>query len=272
MRHNRAFWLALSACVLLSCNRHHDAPSAREAGPVELVVLASAKLEKPLRAALSHPPVPVKLTTAPAGELSRRIAQGTHADLAILAEGPALSKLESAGKVVKGSPKPLVEDHLVVIGFPSSPIPLEQPGQLARIGAKDPPWRGRLLVLDPATRAGALTRSYLQQVQYEGKSVWASIAERRTNVSSVAEIGRKVATIKRMLGIVPAREAAALGSKVRIMLRFQGKDAPRLRYDAALVAKGHTREAKKLVDFLRAPARLVPFTKQGWQRAAKEGK
>ncbi len=267
--HRRLIWGFASlflAFVTFSCGRTHDKSAKTGAGRIALVVVGDAELEKPLRSAASRYPTPVEVVVAPSRELAHRVA-GRPTDVVVVPED-VLSKLRKPGK-----PRPFVEDHLVVIGFPQSPIPLEQPEQLARLGAAKPPWRGRLMVLDPATPVGAATRSYLQSLHSDdGKSVWETLGDRRSSAADLEAIARRVEVTQRMLGIVAASQAAALAGKVKVMLDLGGKGAPRFRYDVAVVGADHDKLAGELADFLVAPAQVALFTKQGWQRAAGDGK
>jgi ABC-type molybdate transport system substrate-binding protein len=263
---------ALVFCVLPACSKHRQEPThgaTSEAEPLELTVVGSAELESPLRAALSKYRQPAKLLTATPADMARRVGGKPVPDLVVLPEGDALSTLESSGKLVKGSVRPLVQDHLVIIGFPKCPIPLKEPTDLSRLGAENPPWRGRLMVLDPATPVGALTRTYLQSLHAEGGSVWDVIDKRRSVAPDVLSIERRLQVVQRMLGIVATHDAAKMGEKVKIVLPLTEKDAPRLRYDVGVVQTGHTKEARQLADFLAAPPQIAVFTKQGFQRAEK---
>lgn len=257
----RVLGVWLVALALARCGKTHRTP------PAELVVAACRPLAGPLRAALAHAPHPAKLVIVASDQIAHQVSAKPPPDLVVARESPGLSQLQKSGKLVAKSLQPLVQDHLVIIGFPASPIPLQHPEQLARLGAPRPPWRGRVWVLPPSTPAGVLTRSYLQSLRYKGRSVWDATADRRGIAPDVATAQKQVETTKRGLAIVLSRDAAKMGDKVKLMLDLTGKDAPRIRYDVGLVSAGQVKRGQQLLDFLQAPAQLALFSKQGWQRA-----
>lgn len=233
----------------------HDAPAASGS----LVVLASLPLEGALPAGKAR----VEVARSPG--IARKL-DADHPDV-VIADSKTVERLISTGKLDAGTRRALVVDRLVIVSQPGSPIPLEKPEDLARLAADAPPWRGRLLVLDPDTwPEGELTRSTLQAMHAQGGGVWDVLGDRVQRVADAEDLARGVEAHKRMLGVLGRSSALAFAGRVHVMRDL----GPAVAYQAAVVKASSRRDAAlRYIADLASDAGLRAFEARGFMRSAR---
>jgi len=256
MRHLLLFSTALLASA---CGAGSDASTEERR---EVVVFAAASLRDVLeelgRAFETRTGTRVLFNLAGSNELAQQIVAAPGADLFLSASDRWMDEVEHAGRLVPGTRRDLLSNHLVVVAHAQSTLRMDSPCALATLPME------HLALGDPeAVPAGTYARDWLRSVQCSGRPLWDVVKGRVAPTPDVrAALGLALAEPD-VPAIVYRTDQLAFAGQTRVL--YEVVDGPRIRYVLAQVRGGEApEEARRFLEYLAGPEAARVFTRAGF--------
>ncbi len=231
-----------------------------EAGKVTVFAAASLKnaLDDIGRAFKAANGIQIVTSYAASSTLAKQIEQDAPADLFISADLDWMDYLAKRHLIKPGSRENLLGNSIVLVtpakGGLTGTLTLAPGVPLAAALAG-----GRLAMADVGSvPAGKYGKSALEKL-----GLWTSVKDHIAQADSVRAALALVARGEAPLGIVYATDAAAEPS-VKIVATFPESSHPPIIYPAAAIAASKSEEAPAFLAYLRSPAAVAAFRKQGF--------
>jgi molybdate transport system substrate-binding protein len=222
------------------------------AAPAGPVVFAAASLQDVVAELAAEferqEEVPIELNLAGSNTLAQQILAARGADVFLSADLYWVEVLESAGRVVAGSRRPLLGNRLVLIAANRTEVRVGRPEELAGADFRF------LALADPeAVPAGRYAKATLEEVPLGGGTLWQAVAARVAPTLDVRAALALVESDPGILGIVYKTDAGQ-SEAVRVLHEFPPQGAARVTYYGALV-EGGDRQAlgRRFFDFMAGP-------------------
>jgi molybdate transport system substrate-binding protein len=207
-----------------------EAPGA---GPAVFAAASLSDLAGDLaRAFERRESVSVDLNLAASNTLAQQILAAPGADVFLSADLHWVEVLESAGRVVAGSRRPLLANRLVLIARNDAEVRIGHPAELA-----DAAYRFLALADPEAVPAGRYARAALEAVPLDGGTLWSSVAGRVAPALDVRAALALVESDREILGIVYRTDALS-STRVRVAHEFPRRDGAEVTYYGVLVEGG----------------------------------
>jgi molybdate transport system substrate-binding protein len=195
----------------------------------------------------------IRLVFASSGVLARQIANGAPADLFLSANEKWMDWLEQRG-LLAGEPVPLFGNSLVLIQPTGAAARLRLNGALA-----DSLDGGRLAIGDPdRVPAGIYAQTALERM-----GLWTALEPRLVRMQNVRAALLLVERGEAAAGIVYASDAA-MSESVRVADMIAPITGPPIVFPAAVIGDGEVDGARRLLDYLGAPASRAVFRRHGF--------
>lgn len=255
----------LAAALLLAAACGVERPRG-----VELTVFAAASLrdvlgalEAPFTAASGASLV---FNFAGSNVLARQIEHADGADVYLAANPRWMDHLERVGRLVPGSRRPFLSNHLVVVVQRRSALALAAPADLVTV-----PYRFLSLADPEAVPAGIYARRFLEQARFDGVDLWSQLGRRVAPAPDVRAALHLVEARDDVVGIVYRTDAAA-SSQVRIAFPVPPPLEPPIRYHAAVIRGGPNADtAARFLAFLAGDTASAVFVAHGFEPVAEAG-
>ena len=191
--------------------------------------------------------------------LAQQILATNQADVFISADKAWMDTLAKKNRLVAGEPTVLLSNRLVVVAHQTTDWTVTQPEDLATL-----PFT-HLALADPAgVPAGRYAKRFLENVSYEGATLWSHVADKVAPSTNVRATLALVESSPSILGIV-YRTDALRSQRVRILYEAPDHLSPPIRYWASRVMRpGRTGEADLFFEFLVSPDARILFERHGF--------
>jgi molybdate transport system substrate-binding protein len=208
---------------------------------VSAAVSLTEALEEVARAYRAAGGGPVALNLAGSNVLARQIVSGAPVDVFISADAAQMDVVDKAGLVVPGSRLPVAGNRLAVVVAARR---VSVPRSIQDLAADDV---RRIAIGDPAAvPAGVYARGYLERV-----GLWPRLERKVVPTSNVRGALAAVQQGSADAAIVYDTDAR-IASGVRVALRIDGPDSPRIVYPACVVGSTKRRaDAERFLRFLQ---------------------
>jgi molybdate transport system substrate-binding protein len=195
----------------------------------------------------------VQINAAASNTLARQIVEGAPVDLFISADEAQVNAVVKAGRVVAGSERPLLLNHLAVVTSRTANVPIRAPRDLASARVR------RIAMGQPdSVPAGVYGRQWLEKI-----GLWKSIEPKVIPMPTVraalaaAREGRVDAAI---VYVTDARTTA----DVVIAYSVPPVDAPAIVYPAAIIDGPRKDAATRFLAYLESPDARAVFEAAGF--------
>ena len=226
----------------------------------DVVILAAASLKNALDDASAawtkQTGKATRISYAASSQLAKQIEAGIPADLFISADVPWVDYVAERKLIKPASRFDFLGNEIVLIAGKDSKIDLKIDKGFALRAALG---EGRLAMGNiDAVPAGKYGKASL-----EALGVWPSVADRVAQAENVRMAMTLVSRGEAPLGIVYRTDAAA-DPKVKIVGAFPASSHPPIVYPMALLASSTNPDAEAFVAYLKSPAAMPFFEKQGF--------
>ena len=238
---------AVVAAVLLAAGCADRGRMAR--GPVVFAAASLREVAAELGVAFeSREGVAVELNYAASNTLAQQILAAPGADVFLSADRHWVEVLESAGRVVAGSRRPLLGNRLVLIAADLAEVDVGRPEDLLDADFSF------LALADPeAVPAGRYARRALEEIAVGDGTLWRAMADRVVPALDVRAALALVESDPRILGIVYKTDALR-SSRVRVLHEFPGAGAGRVTYHGVLLEGGRRPDlGRRFLDLAAGP-------------------
>ncbi|HYB93413.1 MAG TPA: molybdate ABC transporter substrate-binding protein [Vicinamibacterales bacterium] len=198
--------------------------------------------------------VTVAINSGGSNTLARQIVEGARVGLFLSADHAQMDVVEKAGLIVPGTRVRLLTNELAVIAPDrGSTVTLAQllKGDVTRLAMGEP----------AAVPAGVYGRRWLERQQ-----AWVHLEPKVVPFATARGVVAAVDAGRVDAGIVFATDV--IGSRVRVVARVAANEHPYLdiSYPAAVIRGASESEARRFLEFLKAPAARAVFDKRGFGR------
>lgn len=245
-----------SACLLSVCTTAISSPAMAKT-PLTVFAAASLKeaLDATLRAWRRAGGDPVRVAYGSSSILARQIDRAAPADIYISANRRWVAWLAARDRLAAGTRTTLLGNRLVLVAprGRARPVALAAAPILARLGDR------RLALGDPRhVPAGVYAAAALKKL-----GLWAAL---RTRLAPAANVRAALALVARgeaPLGIVYRTDAQA-ERRVATVATFPADSHPDILYEAAVVRRGDSPSARRLLVYLTGAAAAALFRRHGF--------
>lgn len=186
--------------------------------------------------------------------LARQIEEGAPADIFFSADEAKMDRLEGKGLILKETRKSFLSNSLVIVVAADGGAMIESPKDLVTDKVK------RLALAEPnSVPAGIYAREYLEK-----QHLWSAVEAKVVPTENVRGALAAVEAGNVEAGIVYKTDAA-ISRKVKVACQIPARDAPDIRYPAAVV-RGSKRldAAKAFLEYLATEEAGKVFEKHGF--------
>lgn len=206
----------------------------------------------------------VHFNIAGSNVLAQQIMASSQADVFLSANEKWIRHVESAGRLIDGSRRPMLSNRLVVVANTATTWKMSRATDLGGLPFK------HLSIGNPdAVPAGIYAKKFLEKTPHNGETLWSTLADRAAPALDVRSALALVEADPSVVGIVYRTDAMA-SKGVRILFEIPEGAIPPIRYFAARVHRpGATTSAEQFFDFLFSPAAHEIFAKHGFIPSAQ---
>ena len=190
--------------------------------------------------ALHAPAIRVRAIYGASNELVDHLFAGSPCDLFVAANSHEVDRLETAGRVVKGSRRAVAANGLACIAAKSFAGPTRAM-DLVKSNVR------RIALAEPACPLGAYSQAYLRSL-----GIYDALLPKVLHVDNSRAVASAVAAGSADVGIAFSSDALTAAGCVTLFTVSRSKAAAT--YVAAIVAGEHESEAGRLLDFITSPA------------------
>lgn len=261
-KHIVLLWISLlitAALLVTACSGSNQTTPAPAPQTVELNVSAAVSLKDALAEIQtnyqkSHPNVKLVFNLGASGSLQKQIEQGAPADIFISAAPKQMNELEAKNLLNKATRKNLVENKLVVVVPPNSPLNITQYEDLAQGSVQ------KISIGEPSVVPAG---QYAQEV-FKKLGIWDKLQDKLVLAKDVRTVLAYVETGNVEAGVVYKTDAVS-STKVKIAASApEGSHQP-IVYPAALLAGSKQEQAAQdFLAFLTTPESQAVFEKNGF--------
>lgn len=234
--------LAIVAAAVVSAAGQPDAIT------VSAAISLTDALEAAAQAYAAAGGGPVRFNFGASNALARQIASGAPVDLFVSADAAQMDVAQQAGAIDAASRVDLLGNRLAIVTRPGGP-------RIDAARALLQPAIRRIAIGDTAAvPAGVYGRAFL-----EASGLWTMLRPKLVPVSNVRAAIAAVENGSAEAAIAYESDAA-VATTATIAFVIDGKEAPRIVYPAALVARAaHRAAAERFLAFLRGPEAAAIF-------------
>jgi molybdate transport system substrate-binding protein len=197
----------------------------------------------------------INFSFAGSNELARQIDAGAPADLFFSADEAKMDYLEKKGRLVEGTRRSLLGNHLVIVISRGAATKISQPAQLAENNFV----RTLALANPDAVPAGIYAKQYLRRI-----NIWDKVVAKIIPTESVRACLAAVESKNADAGIVYKTDAL-ISKETEVIYEVPASETPEISYPLAVIKESaNIPEARKFAQYLASTEAAKIFAKHGF--------